>query len=378
MMRGPRKPQVSSSPPTEPESVALAPATVVIQEVHPPEERALVSVPPAPVTPVSDPPQTTVPDPPRSTVLIRHVGGDPYVHPRAKPMPRGRWRLTLWHSWLVMAVCFALLGALGAVSLRNALQAGPHLPAGLKEVNGSLVPSGPLDPRSAAAPLGIGGGAGPGVTAPGTAGLPVAATSTVAVAPTAMPVAPMPPTVLPTPTSVPSPVQPPPLSPWPPPVDQNGNSWVFVQAPCTNDLKLRTPTIGPCSDATDFPNGWPGNSYVSSFGQCTWWALVALDDEGISTAGMTNLGYYAKSWAAGAIAQQFTVVNAPIPNSTVVFQPGIEGAGGGGHVAHVIAVYPGGWFLVSEMNFSWNDGGWGLVDYRYAHAGWGVQFIMTP
>jgi len=38
-------------------------------------------------------------------------------------------------------------------------------------------------------------------------------------------------------------------------------------------------------------------------------------------------------------------------------------------------VYPGGWFLVSEMNFFWNGGGWGRVDYRFAHAGSGVSFI---
>ena len=61
--------------------------------------------------------------------------------------------------------------------------------------------------------------------------------------------------------------------------------------------------------------------------------------------------------------------------ATVVFQPGVEGAGGAGHVAHVEAVYPGGWFLISEMNFYWNGGGWGRVDYRFAYARSGVSFI---
>jgi surface antigen len=65
----------------------------------------------------------------------------------------------------------------------------------------------------------------------------------------------------------------------------------------------------------------------------------------------------------------------PRANATVVFQPGVQGAGGAGHVAHVVAVYPGGWFLVSEMNFYWNGGGWARVDYRYAHMGSGVSFI---
>jgi surface antigen len=63
------------------------------------------------------------------------------------------------------------------------------------------------------------------------------------------------------------------------------------------------------------------------------------------------------------------------PNASVVFHGGAQGAGGAGHVAHVEAVYPGGWFLVSEMNFYWNGGGWGYVDYRFAHEGWGVVFI---
>jgi hypothetical protein len=45
-------------------------------------------------------------------------------------------------------------------------------------------------------------------------------------------------------------------------------------------------------------------------------------------------------------------------------------------VAHVEAVYPGGWFLVSEMNFYVNGGGWARVDYRFAHVGGGVVFIF--
>ena len=58
-----------------------------------------------------------------------------------------------------------------------------------------------------------------------------------------------------------------------------------------------------------------------------------------------------------------------------IYPGGVQGAGGAGHVAHVIAVYPDGWFLVSEMNFYWNGGGWARVDYRYAHMGSGVMFI---
>ena len=360
MIRGPRKPPIPASLPTMPEAMARAPETVVIEEVHPVEERGLVSVLPAPSVPV--------PDPPRSMVLIRHVSGDRYFHPRPKPLPRGRWRLTLWHSWLVMLVCLALLGVLGAVSLRNALQAGPRLPAGLKEVNGSLVPSGPLDPHAASAPLGVGGGAAPGVGAPGTAGLPVTATATSA-PPSATPVLPTVALPPPAPTSAPNPIQPAPMSPWPP-----SNPWVYVQAPCSNYFRY----LGQCTSG----QSWPGGFYPGSFGQCTWWSLRALANEGYSTSRMEDLGN-AEYWAADAAARGFAVTSMPLPDSTVVFQPGVEGAGGGGHVAHVIAVYPDGWFLISEMNFYRKDngvenGGWGIVDYRYAFSASGVQFIPHP
>jgi hypothetical protein len=222
----------------------------------------------------------------------------------------------------------------------------------MKEINGHLVPSRPLDPLAGSGPLGVGGGAGPGVSAPGSAGLPVQATETsVSALPSStVPATPVP-QVPPTPTPAPSFIQPPPMYPWPP------NPWVWVK-----------PSFGVSG---------PGNFYPESFGQCTWWALRVLASEGYSTVHMENLGT-TRYWAADASARGLAVVGTPIPDSTVVFQPDVEGAGGGGHVAHVMVVYPDGWFLIEEMNFYWNGGGWGRVDYRYAHSGWGVQFIVHP
>ena len=94
---------------------------------------------------------------------------------------------------------------------------------------------------------------------------------------------------------------------------------------------------------------------------------------------MEDLGN-ARYWAADAQQswRHLTVTSTPTPGSTVVFQPGVEGAGGGGHVAHVLAVFPDGWFELSEMNFYWSGGGWGRVDYRYAYVAWGVSFILPP
>ena len=47
-----------------------------------------------------------------------------------------------------------------------------------------------------------------------------------------------------------------------------------------------------------------------------------------------------------------------------------------GHAAVVEQLLSGGWLEISEMNFYWNGGGWGRVDYRYVHVGPGVSFIF--
>lgn len=176
----------------------------------------------------------------------------------------------------------------------------------------------------------IGGGAAPGVNAPGTAGLPVAKHNTVTKY------------VAPPPTAVSAP----PFYPWPP-----ANQY--------------TPVPGYGSFGMSNPSGY----YWWAFGQCTWWAQDQRRDENLMRMG--NAQY----WASGAAARGYTVSYVPRVGATVVFQPGVQGAGGAGHVAHVVKLYPDGWFLVSEMNFYFNGGGWGRVDYRLAHTGGGVQFI---
>ncbi|HEX8034247.1 MAG TPA: CHAP domain-containing protein [Ktedonobacterales bacterium] len=180
--------------------------------------------------------------------------------------------------------------------------------------------------------LGIGGGAGPGVHAPGSAGQPAKPTGTSQQAPSASPGG--------------SGVLPAPVSPWPP-----ANPYMFVPG-------------HPAFAMQDV-----NNYYYWAFGQCTWWAQYKRQDENLTRMGN------AQFWASGAAARGYHVGTVPRAGATVVFQPGVQGAGGAGHVAHVEAVYPGGWFLISEMNFYWNGGGWGRVDYRYAHSGGGVQFI---
>jgi hypothetical protein len=116
------------------------------------------------------------------------------------------------------------------------------------------------------------------------------------------------------------------------------------------------------SDYADDPEG-------GSFGQCTWWAAHKRPDEDFWGIGD------AWSWADGARARGYIVTDTPYPNATVVFQPGVQGALGVGHVAHVEQILSDGWILISEMNFFWNNGGWGRVDYRYITPGPGVVFI---
>ena len=183
--------------------------------------------------------------------------------------------------------------------------------------------------------LGFGGGAGPGVQAPGTAGVKVIVKAIPQ--PTPVPVRP----AMAGPGVLAAPFQ-----PWPP-----TDPYMFVPG---------HPAFG-MSD----PSGY----YWWAFGQCTWWAQYKRQDENL-----THLGN-ALYWATGAAQRGLRVGTVPVAGATVVLQPGWQGAGGDGHVAHVEAVYPDGWFLVSEMNYYWNGGGWGRVDYRYMHTGPGISFI---
>jgi surface antigen len=84
---------------------------------------------------------------------------------------------------------------------------------------------------------------------------------------------------------------------------------------------------------------------------------------------------YAASWTRHAAARGMATGYSPRAGATVVFQPGVQGASGEGHVGHVITVYSNGWFLLAETAFWFNGGGFGRVSYRYAHAGSGVSFI---
>jgi len=112
-----------------------------------------------------------------------------------------------------------------------------------------------------------------------------------------------------------------------------------------------------------------GDPFSGYFGVCTWYAWDRHRSEPLLRMGN------AASWPYNAPRFGLRVGSTPIVGATVVFQPGVEGAGAGGHAGHVEMVLGGGWFIISEMNFFWNGGGWGRVDWRYAYVGRGVSFI---
>jgi surface antigen len=105
------------------------------------------------------------------------------------------------------------------------------------------------------------------------------------------------------------------------------------------------------------------------YGTCTWYAQYRRPSEPLVRLGN------AAQWAWNAPTFGLRTGTTPVVGATVVFQPGVLGASGGGHVGHVEAVYVGGWFLISEMNMDWNGGGFGRVSFRYVVVMAGVSFV---
>ena len=131
----------------------------------------------------------------------------------------------------------------------------------------------------------------------------------------------------------------------------------------------------PCHSIFSFPTRitqWsiPGGCYAGiyhpspanyparpSYGFCNWWPEV------LHTA------------LTGSTALHLPSHATPRAGATVFFAGGVQGASSAGHYAQVVAIAPGGyWLLVTEMNFSWRGGGFARVDYRYIHVGAGVSF----
>jgi surface antigen len=114
------------------------------------------------------------------------------------------------------------------------------------------------------------------------------------------------------------------------------------------------------------PAAYAENKYPSC--NCTWYAQERRQD-------LPHFDYwsgYALNWGSSARANGFRTGSVPEVGAIVVFQPGVPGVGGYGHVAYVEQVYSSSSYRISEM-------GWGSwpcsVNYRTAYTGTGVEFI---
>ena len=155
---------------------------------------------------------------------------------------------------------------------------------------------------------------------------------------------------------------------------------VAARVSASSAVVPRVGTVGdtsgqPCHSAITFPariTQWtiPSGCYAGiyrpnpanyvkrpSYGYCNWWPEVLSP-------------HY-----SGSAVLHLASHSAPRVGATVFFAGGVQGASRDGHYARVVAIAPGGyWVLVTEMNFTWRGGGFARVDYRFIHVGSGVSF----
>ncbi len=116
-----------------------------------------------------------------------------------------------------------------------------------------------------------------------------------------------------------------------------------------------------------------GNNFPA--GQCTWWAsqrYAQLTGKYVSWNGD------AWSWANGAASKGWVVSSKPPPNGVpaiAVLSPGVQGAGGLGHVAVVENNNNGVSVTTSNLNWAGNQTTATQVTFR---VGPGVQFVWYP
>lgn len=112
-------------------------------------------------------------------------------------------------------------------------------------------------------------------------------------------------------------------------------------------------------------------------GQCTWGAAQKWFE---ASGAYPSLLGNALSWGDSAAAAGWTVVSTARDRSIVVFQPGVAGADGYGHVAWVNSVTdrPDGRFIsVTEMNNT-SLGGPGIFNDRVIKEVPGMSYVLLP
>ncbi|HEX6478331.1 MAG TPA: CHAP domain-containing protein [Ktedonobacteraceae bacterium] len=114
-----------------------------------------------------------------------------------------------------------------------------------------------------------------------------------------------------------------------------------------------------------------GGLYRFAFGECTYWANMRY--HALTGFWVPWLGD-AYQWSYGAQASGWVVSSTPRVPSIIVLQPGVQGAGGLGHVAIVESINKDGSVYASNMNW-YAGGGWDTVSYYTFYPGSGVSFV---
>jgi hypothetical protein len=131
-----------------------------------------------------------------------------------------------------------------------------------------------------------------------------------------------------------------------------GGRFLQVPAPLAPSGSLNPQAFIPSSVSVGVPTVAPNHGYNSfPYGQCTWYVANRRD--------VTAWGGNAIAWWGRARPYR-PEGRIPIAGAIIVFDyPWV------GHVGYVESVSPdGGSFLISEMNYYMNGGGWGRVDQR--------------
>ena len=175
-----------------------------------------------------------------------------------------------------------------------------------------------------------------------------------------------------------------------------GNKFGFTLNPfsdnhvATNNPSFNSSLIAQAATATAFvrqdgydqsgsTNGGPvvtgsGGLYRFAYGQCTFWANERY--HALTGYWVPWLGN-AYQWAYGASASGWVVSSSPHVPSIIVLQPGVQEAGGYGHVAVVERINSDG--SVYTSNYNWYaNGGWAYLSYWTFKPGPGVVFVWHP
>ncbi|GHO42149.1 hypothetical protein KSX_03120 [Ktedonospora formicarum] len=132
-----------------------------------------------------------------------------------------------------------------------------------------------------------------------------------------------------------------------------------------------TPSTPSYAGVTQGPTlGGSGNHFFQ--GQCTYWAAYRFHQ--LTGVWIPWTGD-AWQWSGQAAAYNWHVSSSPTVGAIIVLQPGIQGAGGYGHVAIVEKINSDGTVYTSDYNWYAGGGGFGILSYWNFSPGGGVSFI---